>query len=715
MPQITRKGITAALLVGGAAMMAGLLPLVFQQAPEAEALASVAPEVLSVADRTADADPFLRTWNTGPRRAGRIPYAAEDAYFTDNYHDLAGFPAFLDGSTESFYGGNVHLPGPSTVRLDLRKYRARLDKIRVFVRGMQGPLFFFYVAKGSFTPTPFGEVQDTGWQELPLPQAQDVTWLELRNSANGDYPSELELYGSYVPPAPVPHPRRRPAFEQVSWVNAFEWNVLEYANHPAPAKLEILGQHGGMRHYLDRVHLEPAQGDYYFAPSFNGAGSWDYDAMYQALHRAGLDVRTCIKAVPDWLQATWPPALRKSEQLPVEYAGDQATTQARAYEPASYLAEGKLFFQFAARYGRTAVAPARLRVHTETNGKFPHNVPRTGLGWVTRVEVSNEPDSWWHGWQGCMFGGMMAARMSCAYDGHRGALGPDVGVKAADPRTSVSFPGLAVANTEALRAAVDWCREHRGYLPGGAVDLPWDCINYHQYSNSGGSVQNGQSTARGQAPEASKYDQNMQAFLDYADEHQGGRPVILGEYGFDVAQFSDQRAVRPIDLGRETTDRTTRKLVQGQWMLRSALLGWVRGLAEMQVYMLDDVSDSDYGHYASGGLVDAQGRRPAAFFFHQALRLLRGFKVEKVLSTAPYVVRARNAAGRTAYVLWSPTETGATGRFALALPQGGTRYELSPLGLSPVATALPAGTVPVPLSETPCIVLAGGPAASPPH
>jgi hypothetical protein len=494
-----------------------------------------------------DADPFLATWETGSRVNGMIPWQSNDSYMEDNIHDVQGFNAWRDGTTDNYYNDNVKIQDNTTypIRIHLRKYKAKVSSLRVFFRLTYYHTNFYFIRKGEFTRNLIATISETttGWQTINLPQTEDVTWIIIETLHKDDSPNQVEINGSYITPSSIIPTIRKPKFKKTTWQNIFNWNVLDNDGRPytKQQRVDLLKQHDGVRHYLDRIHLEPFQGDYYFQPSYNGAGSWPLDEFYQLLKDNNIDVRVCIKNFPSSFQASWPSELQSSEQLPVTYQSTRDTTTAWAMLPEAYLAEGKLFFQFAARYGSTVVADNLLSVHTEVGGVFPNNTKRTGLNLVSKIECTNEPDSWWHGWSGFSKARQMAARMSCVWDGHKGALGNNVGVKTADPNMSLSMPGLAVATFEEILSMLDWFRENRGYKQDGSIDIPFDCINYHMYSNDAGSNQYGSAT-RGMPPETSGFSDTMKYFTNLSDEHMKGMPIILGEYGYDISQFSNQRA-----------------------------------------------------------------------------------------------------------------------------------------------------------------------------
>src|SRR5438045_9090349 len=100
------------------------------------------------------------------------------------------------------------------------------------------------------------------------------------------------------------------------------------------------------------------------------------------------------------------------------------------------------------------------------------------------VELENERDKFWKGRQAYQTARENAAYLSACYDGHKGTLGHGAGIKKADPNIVVVMGGTASNSTDYLRGIIDWCKEFRGYKPDGSVDLCFDVINYHSYSNT---------------------------------------------------------------------------------------------------------------------------------------------------------------------------------------------------------------------------------------
>jgi len=131
--------------------------------------------------------------------------------------------------------------------------------------------------------------------------------------------------------------------------------------------------------------------------------------------------------------------------------------------------------------------------------------------------------------------------------------------------------GTASYFTDYARGMIDWCAENRGYLPDGSINLCWDILNYHFYSNDIKSSQQGLAT-RGMAPEPAGFEEVANNFVKMSAQFSKGLPVWLTETGYDTksALGSTQYAM---PIGNKTVFQT-----QADWSLRSTLLAARAGL-----------------------------------------------------------------------------------------------------------------------------------------
>ena len=467
----------------------------------------------------------------------------------------------------------------------------------------------------------------------------------------GGLPTELELYGTHTPVSELPF---TPGATQIKLkdmlgVNAYEWNFQD-AETPwqiSESKMDMVKSFSGIRHYIDWQKLESTEGVYSYNPTLSGG--WHYDQIYERCKVEGIEVLACIKTLPDWMLNTYPADQRDHENVPLRYGMDFSN-------PTSYLEQAKLGFQFAARYGiNPNVDPTLLSVHSTPrwSGDNPNTV-KIGTGLIKYIECDNERDKWWKGRKAYQTAREYCANLSAFYDGHKNTMGPGVGVKNADPSMQVVIGGL-VSGPEYIRGMIDWCKEFRGFKSNGEVDICWDVINYHIYTDNTSSSQSGTST-RGAAPEVTNAGEKADEFIRVAQRMSGGVPVWITETGFDINQGSPLKAV---PIGSKSALDT-----QADWILRTSLFSARHGIQKVFFYQMYDDNDSGL-IFSTSGLINAdKTRRPAADFLFQTKKLFGEYQYMETLHQDPLVDRYQRN-GESMYVLMVPDEVGRTAQYTL--------------------------------------------------
>jgi hypothetical protein len=479
------------------------------------------------------------------------------------------------------------------------------------------------------------------------------------------YPSEIELYGNYTAPnATTPILKRKIPLSNLLGVNGYEWNFSDPLIDPFmidPKRLNTVKQFGGFRHYMDWEKLENTPGGYSFSPT--RSGSWNYDAIYETCLKEGIPVLACLKTLPNWILETYPDSLKDSENNPIIYGKD-------LNDPASYLEQAKVAFQFAARYGKNkSVNSNLLSVNTLPRWTGdPINEVKQGLGYIEFIECDNERDKWWKGRKAYQTGREYAANLSAFFDGHKNTLGPGVGVKNADPNMKVVMAGVALATTDYFRGMIDWCKEFRGFNADGSVNICWDIINYHLYTNS-------TTLNRAIAPELKSNNTNAdsvaKAFIQAAAIYLNNMPVWVTETGFDIHQGSSNKAIA---IGNKSILQT-----QADWILRTALLYSRNGIMKQFFYQLeDDNPDTDQLYATSGLFGDQLNPRPAADFVKQTKDLFGAYSYHKTLNTDPIVDQYLLNDTSEMYVVYIPDEKGRTGLYTLDLGNADSAYIYTP-------------------------------------
>ena len=651
-------------------------------------------------------DAKLRVMSSAPAATGKIPIDAKRWYQVNNVEN--GLDGLFDGRTDKSVN-----TGYSKLLTNYDAYYPLLPGETMTIESIR-----LFDGEGSNTDAPMTlSIITDSWQRIPIarfvgdkyqewvgPDPTRPTAFTLKTAVSGArylvintsgaYPSELELLGTYqAGTEPTPAPTRPTPFSNSLGVNVFEWN-FEDATAPwqiDETRIPAVKGFSAVRHYIDWDKLEAQPGEYTFNPTLNG--SWNYDAMYERCQTEGIEVLPCLKAIPKWMEDTYPPGQRDHENSPAFYGRDLSA-------PRSYIEQARVGFQYVARYGRNKTLDPNLVKVSSIKTWAGTNAVKIGMGLTRYIECENERDKTWKGRPAYQSGREYAASLSAFYDGHKNTLGPGVGVKNADPSVTVVIGGLAASSTDYVRAMIDWCREFRGYRPNGQVDLCWEVINQHLYANDAKSSQDGGST-RGAAPEVSGVGEQAAAFVTLAHQYANDMPVWITEAGYDVNQGSPLKAIA---IGPKSVLET-----QADWTLRTALLYTRVGIDRLFLYQLYDDDALNATQFSSMGLINGnKTRKPAADYLFQAHKLLGDYRYKETLNRDPVVDRYE-LNGRPAYVLVVPDEKGRTATYNLTVPKGDTVLVCTPTigrdAMTQTARVSTTGTITVNVSETPVFVM----------
>ncbi len=342
---------------------------------------------------------------------------------------------------------------------------------------------------------------------------------------------------------------------------------------------------------------------------------------------------------------------------------------------------GRMAFVAASRKGTNTKAPAygvwshvdHDPVHARWIAK---NEMLKGTGTWNLFEGMNEPNAFWAGYDNFLNGRFLAPAWSMMYDGHKG-LYPKSGVKNADPHFKMSTSGLATASTDIMREVYWWSRKNRGYNKDGTVNLPFDIIQFHNYSYTGGLSQYAGGVQGGLPPELSNVLDAVDEFVWFSNKYAGGREVWCGEWGYDVHPQSPMNAPA---YGPYTAEQT-----RGTWAVRTILEFSAHGLDRAQWYRLyqdGNASDKDQTQFATMSLLRENedktvSRRLVGDYFKQ-MGELGDFVFESRVSNNPRVLKFRNGK-QVMYAIWAvekmdlkkgerPKFTETTGTYTLSLP-----------------------------------------------
>lgn len=286
----------------------------------------------------------------------------------------------------------------------------------------------------------------------------------------------------------------------------------------------------------------------------------DMDAWLSGLSELDLDTFAVLVGHPSWLNP--------NDSLPVR-DGSSAT------DPASYTAHAQFVFQFVSRYGAHPVALERLRLGSGES-------PRTGLGQIAAIEH-------WRTLPGTptrFSPAEYAAFASADYDAHQGALGEDVGSKAADPALPFVMAGLS---GRSIRIE-NWTLGITDYLDGVRAwsdrnrdgDFPADILNLHVFASN---------SIPYQSPEAAELETRVAEIATYRDRHLEGKPLWVTAFGYDTHPTS----VMAVPEDPESPGR-----VHAQWMTRSYLALIAGGAQRVFIDGLTDVDTRPDPQHSSG-------------------------------------------------------------------------------------------------------------------
>jgi endoglucanase len=392
-------------------------------------------------------------------------------------------------------------------------------------------------------------------------------------------------------------------------------------------------------------------------------------------------------------------------------------------DPRNYKDWGLYGFQFAARYGRNQNIPESFRKSHTPEFFFQHKDSAVwGLGYVKYLSGGNENDKDWIGSQRWLHqkGAEEAAMMSAFYDGHKGALGPGIGVKNADPTMIVLPPGMVTTrNDNYLRSFRDWVIKNRGYRADGVTpDWPFDEVDIHNYSGNGTGQFN---STLGAAHEQSTSFGDIDTVLTFLGKYANSMKVVNTETGWETRDTTiggvfvgtPQNA---IPIGSKTVQNT-----QADWIARMALLNWGRGIEATDFYEGFDQLDvnTDNGLFGSSGLSWSENQgiysgtpgvvksKHSLNFLVQLRKLLDNYKVDSLFKTGNLWKIQSSYKDTLKYIYWMGTQTGATQSVTIPVSSG-KKYTLNYTTENPTATTFSTGAgYTFTATETPTIILVG--------
>lgn len=286
---------------------------------------------------------------------------------------------------------------------------------------------------------------------------------------------------------------------------------------------------------------------------------------------------------------------RHVSQLNYLYANNNNTAR---LIPSTWDTLARLAYTWAARKGTNLNATKFIPYTPHLKG-IDDNNDSVGLGTSEWIEVMNEPNAFWAGYDNYLNGKALATAWSKIYDNNK-VFSASLGAKNADPNIIVSASGLAVTTVDLNRSAEFWSKQNRGSRPKmnvptqpsywrakifGWTDNPYDVIQFHNYSYTGGSNQFAGGVNAGLPPELSNALQAVDEFVWFRNKYAPWAKVDVGEWGYDVNKNSPMNAPA---IGAYNAEQ-----VRAAWAIRTLLEYNAHGVDYAQWYRLYQDSEAD--------------------------------------------------------------------------------------------------------------------------
>lgn len=261
---------------------------------------------------------------------------------------------------------------------------------------------------------------------------------------------------------------------------------------------------------------------------------------------------------------------------------------------------GTYAYRWAARKGKNPNVSSFLP-YTNSGSPWLNNTNVLATNTSEWTEVMNEPNAWWGDRDNYLNGSALGAAWSKIYDNNKVAS-TSIGSRNADTGMLVSTSGLAISTVDLNESADFWAKKNRGSRPKidvptqpntwraktfGWVDNPYDVIQFHNYSYSGGHAQfDAGGTKSGLPPEIGVALDAVDKFVLFRNKYAPWAKVDVGEFGYDVNQGSPMNAT--------TIGSYDSAAIAGIWLIRTLLTYNAHGVDYAQAYRLyqDNLGDN---------------------------------------------------------------------------------------------------------------------------
>lgn len=474
------------------------------------------------------------------------------------------------------------------------------------------------------------------WRSITFDDNTPTRYLHFSSSATDTGVSEIAIYGYKVSELSEEQIQKTaPKENKSNKTNLTSGGKIGFnAFIDDPITSIIAG--GNVREYHNFSWLLDDNGKVKFTQ-----GTWgDMDSYYQAMKDNNISIIPCFQGTSNYIKSS----KNVSSEIPVPDGAD--TTN-----PESYTIHAQTMYQVVSRYGSNS------DIDVTTLNIADGQEVKTGLGLLSALENSNEPNKNWSG-KSCYFSPYeMACMCSADYDGHEGTI-ENAGVKTADPDFKLAMGGLVSYST-----MIDYLDEMKLWFDYNRKDGKFavDIINVHMSPNACN-------------PESSDFVQKIQELQSWIDNNAPNTELWISEYEINMSDC----VVDNLD----NHDNEDYQLKYAQRVARTYLLAVGQGVDRISKFQLRDEAE---GVYYNSGLVTQKGEwnKKLAWYYTAGMSsVLENADFIQDISTdnvCIYQFLDRNT-NETIYCLWSPTDNNTTiDNFELPIENGSSAY-LTELG-----------------------------------
>ncbi|MBR2444739.1 MAG: hypothetical protein IKB27_05000 [Clostridia bacterium] len=388
----------------------------------------------------------------------------------------------------------------------------------------------------------------------------------------------------------------------------------------------------------------------------------NFDISYKEYYDAGINVIPCFQ----WnMTGTNLSNQVGDDGLPLYSGGEYVKGNFwNKFDPNTFFEYADAMFAFAARYGQNTSSNLLKIVKNHTV-----STPKVGLGYITWMELGNEPEGNWNGIHNYYSAYQLAALTSAGYDGHCRTMvvsdeaGYHLGVKNADPYMQVAMAGISGTSNEYVAAMIYWMKANR--LDG---KVAFDAFNVHQYMSKQVTLPNGNIGYEGICPEEADIVGTLSQLVEIRNKYYSDKEVWITEFGWETNQ-----SYGTTNAAHAYGDYNG-KQVQAMWLTRTYLLLSAMGIDKATMYMCENthnaVDEESVGKFATSGVIgfkyDEYGeiveyKKDSYFYLYTLKNTLGSYTFNQKLEAYDenvLIYEYVNEEGKTAYALWCPTANG---------------------------------------------------------